>query len=56
MTEREPENADLVCPKCGATGEDFDGFGTLVCPRDPACWCSHPSRTGGVCGLCGDVR
>lgn len=41
----------MACPQCGAEQEDFDGFGVLACS---ACgYCTHPSRTGDICGLCG---
>jgi len=43
----------ISCPRCGAGGEDLDGFGFVHCP---ACdYCTHPSRTGGVCEVCGEV-
>lgn len=46
----------MQCPKCGLWEDDFDGVGILAHTR-PAfpngCgWCSHPSITDGVCGLC----
>ncbi len=31
------------CPNCGAPDVDLDGSGLLVCPRDPSCYCLHPS-------------
>lgn len=44
----------ITCPQCGAGGVDVDGFGFVACS---ACGrCTHPSRTGGVCGICGDVE
>jgi hypothetical protein len=49
-----PKWPQVPCPKCHALQEDRDGFGVLHCA---ACgYCSHPSRTGGVCGLCGHVE
>lgn len=34
--------------------QDFDGFGVLHCK---ACgYCVHPSCTGGVCDICGQVQ
>ena len=42
------------CPKCVERVEDFDGFGVLA--HDKCGYCSHPSRYGGVCGICGDVE
>ena len=45
----------VTCPRCGREHEDWDGFGVLACI--PGCgWCSHPSRDGGVCGICGHVE
>lgn len=50
----------VKCPRCGAMIEAHDGFGVLahVKPGDPdGCgYCTHPSRTGGVCSICGDVE
>lgn len=46
------EMPTIVCPQCGDTQHDFDGFGFVHCK---ACgFCTHPSRDGGVCGICGD--
>ena len=43
------------CPKCGKTQTDMDGFGFLACI--PGCgFCTHPSRTDGVCGICGEIE
>lgn len=43
----------IRCPVCGAPDVDMDGFGCIACPRDPTiCYCSHPSVTDGVCGIC----
>ena len=45
----------IECPVCGAPDIDMDGFGCLACPRDPTlCYCSHPSVTDGICGICQD--
>jgi hypothetical protein len=44
----------VVCPGCGASWPDLDGLGFVACPNCGLC--THPSRTGGVCGLCGDVE
>lgn len=47
-------NADTpqsLCPKCHEWVDDFDGFGVLA--HDKCGYCSHPSITGGVCGICG---
>ena len=44
----------IRCHQCDAPMVDMDGFGLLACPRDPAgCFCSHPSWTDNVCGICG---
>lgn len=54
-----PDTDMSPCPKCGAWVEDLDGFGVLahLKPHPTACgYCSHPSRTGGVCGICGEVE
>lgn len=64
MTKRESGTRLAVppmkCPGCGAEHDDLDGFGFLAHvnpPFEDACgWCSHPARTGGVCGICGDVE
>lgn len=43
----------IACPRCAAEQEDFDGFGVVHCE---ACgYCTHPSATGGVCGICGEA-
>lgn len=52
---------DVVrCPVCGAQPSAAAlrlmteaGGELLVCPRDPWCWCAHPSLSAGVCDLCG---
>jgi hypothetical protein len=50
----ELETPETQCPRCGEWIVDHDGFGVL---RHEACnYCSHISRTGGVCELCGDVQ
>lgn len=55
LDQDDPNPDDMpkaVCPKCGAEQNDFDGFGIVYCP---ACkFCTHPSRDGDVCGICGD--
>jgi hypothetical protein len=43
----------LVCPNCKAPSADYDGFGLLACPRDPACYCTHPGSDDGACTICG---
>lgn len=51
------EQPKTQCPRCLAWVEDFDGFGVLAHTKDAypdGCgYCSHPSLTGGVCGICG---
>ena len=51
---------DAPCPRCGEWVPDHDGFGVLahVGPtyEHPCGYCSHPSRDGGACGICGDRR
>lgn len=46
------------CPECGAWVADHDGFGVLAhtkpAYKDGCGYCSHPTRDGGVCGICGD--
>ena len=58
----------VTCPKCGREQVDMDGFGFLACiPFNipvsiaekhgviPCCgYCTHPSITDGVCGICGE--
>lgn len=51
--ESETELPTVTCPRCGAAELDMDGFGMLVCPRDPKCYCTHPHTIDGVCGICG---
>lgn len=49
-------NPVINCPCCGAPEIDYDGFGVLACPRDPViCYCSHPSITDAICGICNDT-
>lgn len=50
MIDDEDEVSQSLCPRCGEWVDDFDGFGVLA---HAACgYCSHPSLTGGVCGIC----
>ena len=50
----------MTCPRCKAELPDFDGFGVLAHTKpayaDGCGYCSHPSRDGDVCGICGHVR
>lgn len=46
----------VECPSCGAPAVDYDGFGCVVCPRDPECYCTHPAIDDGVCRTCGEKR
>ena len=51
------EQPTMTCPRCGKELDDFDGFGVLahIAPMpDPCGFCSHPNRTDGVCGICGE--
>jgi len=44
----------VECPRCHAAAPDHDGFGFVSCS---ACgYCTHPSRSDGVCGICGNVE
>ena len=44
----------ISCPVCADVTTDLDGFGFMACA---VCgYCTHPSRTGNVCGICGDVE
>lgn len=44
----------MQCPQCRRIHVDKDGFGFLACI--PGCgYCTHPSRMGGVCEICGDA-
>lgn len=44
-----------TCPGCGAEVEDRDGYGVLAHTKPDGCgYCSHLSRDGGVCVVCGD--
>lgn len=48
------EYPEITCPKCGDKTTDMDGFGFVACT---VCGeCTHPSRTGGICGICGQVE
>lgn len=44
----------IRCPGCGIESKDYDGLGFVACTSCGLC--THPSRDGGVCGLCGDVE
>ena len=49
----------IVCPRCGADQEDYDGIGVMWCEN--CLYCAHPSRHGDgnggwVCDLCGIVE
>lgn len=47
----------VKCPACGSWVPDLDGFGVLAHPKPDGCgYCSHPSRTGSMCNICGDVE
>lgn len=46
------EDVYSICPKCGKSQVDNDGFGVLDC--EECGYCAHPSRTDGVCDICGD--
>lgn len=54
------DQPQMRCPQCGELEDDFDGFGMLAHTKpayENGCgYCSHPSRDGGVCGICGDVE
>jgi hypothetical protein len=44
----------MTCPQCKTEYTDYDGFGVLACA---ACgYCTHASRDGEICTLCGDRR
>lgn len=45
------EATSSICPKCGGSVEDLDGFGVLI--HDPCGYCSHPDSYGGHCRHCG---
>lgn len=45
-------NVVIRCPKCKVEQIDYDGFGFVYC--ESCKLCTHPSRTGGVCMICGD--
>ena len=42
------------CPKCGDEQIDYDGFGFIACLPDGCGYCTHPTRSGAVCEICGD--
>ena len=44
----------VQCPGCGIVANDYDGIGFVACTSCGLC--THPSRDGGVCGICGDVE
>lgn len=48
------------CPSCRMLVADFDGFGCVAHVGDsyanPCGYCSHPSRDGGKCTICGEVN
>jgi hypothetical protein len=44
----------IRCPHCGWKQDDFDGFGFVHCFECGTC--THPSLTGGVCDICGQVE
>ena len=48
MSERLPVT---VCPRCGHSEPDHDGFGMLYC--DKCGYCEHASVNFGICGFCG---
>lgn len=58
-TEQIPEfdsTPTVICPHCGASQRDYDGFGVVHCST--CHYCAHPDCTrepGGVtvCSLCG---
>jgi len=40
----------MTCPRCGEELPDMDGFGCLA--HLECGYCTHPSVTDGVCGIC----
>lgn len=58
MYEAHDDMPTMTCPQCRVELPDFDGFGVLAHTKpayqDGCGYCSHPSRTDGVCGICGD--
>ncbi len=45
------------CPACHRWVPGQHELGVLYDPKPDGCgWCSHASRTDGVCGFCGDVE
>ena len=59
MTGQAAPEEDLPltrCPACGKWIPDLDGFGVLAHTGPDGCgYCSHPSRTGRTCDVCGHV-
>lgn len=44
------------CPRCGEDVEDLDGFGVLAHVGPDGCgFCTCPSKSGGVCSICGST-
>jgi len=43
----------VVCPKCSNETTDYDGFGFVACAK--CGYCTHPSSSDGVCGICGQT-
>lgn len=44
---------ESICPRCGQIAEADPCFGLVI--HEACGWCSHISRTGGRCELCGDI-
>lgn len=42
----------VFCPVCLTEQVDADGFGVLHCAQ--CGYCTHPSITGDICGICGN--
>lgn len=52
----EEDLPETRCPACGKWIPDLDGFGVLAHTGPDGCgYCSHPSRTGRTCDICGHV-
>jgi hypothetical protein len=50
--EDEDDYPALVCPICFTDGgDDLDGFGFIQCQT--CGFCTHPTRLGTVCEICG---
>lgn len=49
-THDDEEMPTMRCPRCGQLEPDMDGFGMLA--HAPCGYCTHPSITDGVCGIC----